>query len=91
MLLLCLALDLVGGASLFVGEASDALWAPVSAYAHWALFGSVNLTVLDFFQELVPFADLLPLATAAWFLATAYPDSAAARLLGLDLQPPPDD
>ena len=84
LLVLCFGLDLVGGSSFVTGEFADAVWAPVSAIALNALFGSASLAFLNFFKEALPFTDVLPVATLGWLLAYAYPDSTAARVLGLD-------
>lgn len=87
LLFLCLCLDLAGDSSYVVGEFGDLVWAPVSALALKAIFGSTPLALLNFIKEALPFSDILPVATLAWLLAIVYPESAAARLLGLDSMP----
>lgn len=99
LLLLCLALDVLGNSSLVFGEGSDLLWAPVSALTLRTLFASDALCVAQLVKELLPFTDVLPLATLAWLLQYAFPDSAAARAVGLGARsgyggydpPEPDD
>ena len=82
----CVFLDLIGDTSFLIpgaGEAEDFLWAPISAFAVSKLFGSTPLAALDFAKELLPFTDALPVCTIGWALKNIYPESAAARLLGL--------
>lgn len=70
-LVLSVLIDAVGMSTyLFpgVGEAADAGWAPVSATLVQALYGSWLLTVLDFFEEALPFSDALPTACIGWLL-----------------------
>ena len=83
LLALCLVIDLVGGSSFFLGEGSDVLWAPISALLVQTLWESPILAALNFLKELLPLTDVLPLASLAWLLAYAYPQSAATRALGL--------
>ena len=89
----CLAIDLVGNGSFFFdfGDASDVLWAPVSAFIVNALFDSPPLAAINALKELLPLADILPVATLGWLIAYAYPDSALARALGLQRLPARDE
>lgn len=87
LLFLCFCLDLAGDSSFVVGELGDLIWAPVSGLALKAIFGSTPLAVLNLVKEALPFSDIVPVATLAWLLAIVYPESAAARLLGLDSMP----
>lgn len=87
LLFLCFCLDLAGDSSFVVGELGDLVWAPISALALKAIFGSTPLALLNFVKEALPFSDIVPVATLAWLLAIVYPESAAARLLGLDSMP----
>jgi hypothetical protein len=70
MLFLALLIDLIGMASFaipLIGDFADIVWAPVSAMLIYKLFGnSVSFAALGFFEELLPFTDLLPTATLAW-------------------------
>ena len=71
---LCIALDLIGMASFtlpFLGEFSDVVWAPISAILFNKLFGGrlgMIGGVLNFLEEIVPFTDIIPSFTIAWFI-----------------------
>lgn len=80
---LSLAIDLVGNGSFLLGESSDVVWAPCSAVLVGILFGSAPLGLLNFFKEALPLLDVIPLATFAWLLVYVYPESTAAKALGL--------
>lgn len=67
-----------------IGEATDVLWAPIAAVLMRNLFyGSNVVLVLEFVEEVLPFTDILPLATLCWVLDTFFGESDAARALGL--------
>ena len=83
LLTLCIGLDVLGGSSLIFGEGADLLWAPVSALSLRSLFRSDSLAALNFVKEILPFTDVVPVASLAWLLEYAFPDSAASRALGL--------
>jgi len=86
MLYLCIFIDIIGDTSyLFpgVGEGEDLLWAPLSALAVSTIFKSRAVGTIDFAKEILPFSDLLPVATLSWVLKYLYPDSSLAKLLGL--------
>lgn len=82
---LCVLLDLVGMISyLFpiVGESFDVVWAPVSAFLFYKLFGGkVGLIggVLNFLEEVTPLTDVIPSFTIAWFIRKRSIDSSAVR------------
>lgn len=84
---LCILLDLIGSSSELlpiVGEATDIVWAPIAALLLRNLFyGSNIVLVLEFAEEILPFTDILPLATLCWVVDTFYADTEAARALGL--------
>ena len=71
---LCILLDLVGMASYFIpalGEFADVVWAPISGYIFFVLFGGrfgVIGGVLNFLEEIIPFTDIIPSFTIAWFI-----------------------
>jgi hypothetical protein len=73
-IVLCITMDVIGMASYFLpllGEFSDIVWAPISAYIFYKLFGGpLGLigSVLDFLEEIVPFTDIIPSFTIAWFI-----------------------
>jgi hypothetical protein len=98
-LFIALFIDLAGDSSYLlpgVGEGEDLVWAPVSAVAVWALFDSQALAKLDFLKEMLPFTDVLPVATLGWVLKNIYPDAAITKWFGLapdekeDVSPPWD-
>lgn len=65
-LLLCIAIDVIGSSSElvpFVGEVTDLVWAPIAGLALRSLYGSNILFALEFAEEILPFTDILPLAT----------------------------
>lgn len=71
----CILLDLIGCASYAVpvlGEASDFIWAPISAIIFYRMFGGSPLatfgSVFNFIEELFPGTDFIPTFTIAWVL-----------------------
>jgi hypothetical protein len=85
-LVLCILIDFGGDASFLlpgIGEAEDAAWAPLSAFLLSNIFGSNVVTTLDFIKEALPGTDILPVAVIAWLLKNKFPDSSAAKYLGL--------
>lgn len=82
LLAACAALDLLGDAS-FVpgGEGADPLWAPISSLALFYTLDSPVLAAVDFAKELLPFSDILPVATIGWLLRYVYPESDLAKAL----------
>ena len=71
---ICIVMDLIGMASFIfpgLGELSDIIWAPISGYVFYKLFGGrLGLIggVLDFLEEILPFTDIIPSFTIAWFI-----------------------
>ena len=71
---ICILMDLIGMASYAlpaIGETFDLIWAPISGYVFFKLFGGrLGLIggVLDFLEELLPFTDIIPSFTIAWFI-----------------------
>jgi hypothetical protein len=87
-LLASILIDLIGDGSLLLPkelDASDFLWAPVSALLVRFLYGSNVLAAVNLLEELLPFTDVIPTATIAClleiFFRKAEADDAA--------QPPP--
>lgn len=72
--ILCIVLDLVGMASYIIpamGEFADTVWAPVSGFLFFTLFGGrfgLIGGVLNFLEEIIPFTDFIPSFTIAWFI-----------------------
>ena len=73
-IVLCVLLDLVGMASYFIpalGEFADVAWAPISGYLFFIQFGGrfgIIGGVLNFLEEIIPFTDIIPSFTIAWFI-----------------------
>lgn len=71
---LCIILDLIGCASFsipLVGEFSDVVWAPISAFLFYKMFGGrfgMFGAALNFVEELFPFTDIIPSFTIAWVM-----------------------
>jgi hypothetical protein len=75
-LLVSLVIDFIGSASYLlplVGEAFDLLWAPLQTVLIIALYetedwGYPSLKYISFFEEALPFTDIIPTATIGWSL-----------------------
>ena len=73
-LVFCIAMDLVGYASFalpVLGEFSDVVWAPVSAFIFFKTFGGwqgILGGAFNFVEEALPFLDFIPSFTIAWFV-----------------------
>ena len=83
---LALGIDFAGDATLLlpgVGETADLAWAPLAYFALRAMGFGERLARCGALEEALPFTDVIPTATLAWLLETLYPESAAAKLLGL--------
>jgi hypothetical protein len=71
---LCIIMDLLGMATYglpWLGEFADIVWAPISGFIFFILFGGrFGLVggVLDFLEEVLPFTDIIPSFTIAWFI-----------------------
>ena len=71
---ICILMDLIGMASFIIpgiGELTDIIWAPISGFMFYKLFGGrLGLIggVLDFLEEILPFTDIIPSFTIAWFI-----------------------
>jgi hypothetical protein len=66
-LLICLVIDVLGSSSEIIpilGEVTDVLYAPIAATVLRNLYGNNNILFgLEFAEEILPFTDILPLAT----------------------------
>ncbi len=54
-----------------LGEFADVVWAPISALIFYKLFGGrfgMIGGVLNFLEEVIPFTDIIPSFTIAWFI-----------------------
>ena len=69
----CLIMDLLGSATYLLpglGEWFDILWAPISALIFFKSFGGkVGRigSIINFTEEILPFTDIIPTFTIAYF------------------------
>ena len=81
----CILMDLVGMLSYAlpaIGETFDLVWAPISGLVFYKLFGGrLGLIggVFDFLEEILPFTDVIPSFTIAWFIRKNAMDSLNAE------------
>ena len=84
-LLICIAIDTLGSANEaipIVGEVMDVFYAPIAALLLRQLFqGSNVVLLLEFVEEILPFTDVLPLATICWVIETFFSGGDIARVL----------
>jgi hypothetical protein len=70
-LLAAILIDLIGMVSYLLPGASellDAIWAPISAILVFILFNrKLSWASFTFLEELLPFTDVVPSATIAWY------------------------
>jgi hypothetical protein len=70
---MCIAMDIVGMASFLIpalGEWSDVVWAPISAFVFYNTFGGLGGILggaFSFLEEIIPFTDIIPSFTIAWY------------------------
>lgn len=70
----CLVMDIIGCLSFTIpgiGEFTDVIWAPLSAFIFLRTFGGrfgAFGAVLNFIEEALPFTDIIPSFTIAYFL-----------------------
>ena len=85
---LCVLLDLVGMATYIfpaLGEFVDVIWAPISGYIFFKLFGGrlgAIGSVLNFLEEILPFTDIIPSFTIAWFIRKREIEKSVLRSMG---------
>lgn len=71
---MCIAMDIVGMASFLIpalGEWSDVVWAPISAFVFYNTFGGLGGILggaFSFLEEIIPFTDIIPSFTIAWYI-----------------------
>lgn len=74
-------MDAVGMLTYFIpalGEWGDTVWAPLSAYIFYQSFGSVGGLLggaFSFLEEILPFTDIVPTFTIAWYLQNKASDN----------------
>ena len=67
----CLLMDAIGLVNYAIpvlGEFTDIVWAPVSAFIFYLTFGSWKGTLFNFAEELLPGVDFIPTFTIMWFM-----------------------
>ena len=65
----CLTVDGLGFSTYLlpgIGEAFDAIWAPMQAWFLYFMFGTVRLAAIGFFEEILPGTDFVPSALLGW-------------------------
>ncbi|GKY97489.1 hypothetical protein MPSEU_000707200 [Mayamaea pseudoterrestris] len=85
-LVICIVIDSIGSSSALIpilGEATDVLWAPIAGLLLRSLYSSNILFGLEFAEEILPFTDILPLATICWVVDTYFAESPLAQLLNI--------
>lgn len=84
-LLFCICIDIVGSANEvipLVGELVDVIYAPIAALLLRQLFSGSNVVfLLEFTEEILPFTDVLPLATICWVVESFFSSGNLARAL----------
>lgn len=71
-LLLCILMDVIGYASFSLpglGEFADVVWAPISAFVFYKIFGGTKGMIggaFAFLEEILPFTDFIPSFTLMW-------------------------
>ena len=84
-LAICIAMDIAGMATYFIpalGEIADVVWAPISAFIFYKMFGGrfgMIGGVLNFLEEIIPFTDIIPSFTIAWFIRKKEADKLQAN------------
>ena len=67
----CLLMDAIGTAVILIPVAGEIIWAPISAFIYWRMFGfrkGFFGGVFSFFEELIPGLDFIPTFTISWVL-----------------------
>ena len=73
-IVICIVMDLMGMLTYAfpgLGEFADIVWAPISGYVFFKMFGGrfgMIGGVLNFLEEIIPFTDVIPSFTIAWFI-----------------------
>ena len=75
---MCLLLDAIGCVFIFIpffGELFDLIWAPISAFLFFRMFGGGKKGILgglfSFVEEVIPGLNFIPTFTIAWVLEFA--------------------
>jgi hypothetical protein len=70
-LVTCLLLDFIGSAVIVVPVLGELIWAPISAFLFWRMFGfrkGFLGGVFSFIEELIPGLDFIPTFTIMWVI-----------------------
>lgn len=91
-LLLCIVIDTLGTANEavpLVGELVDVVYAPIAALLLRQLFNGSNVVfLLEFAEEILPFTDVLPLATICWVVEAFFGNGNLAKALRIGAYAP---
>eukprot|EP00984_Skeletonema_dohrnii_P015096 scaffold6461_cov101-Skeletonema_dohrnii-CCMP3373.AAC.2 len=91
-LLLCIVIDILGSANEaipLVGELVDVVYAPIAALLLRQLFNGSNVVfLLEFGEEILPFTDILPLATICWVVEAFFGNGNLAKALRIGAYAP---
>lgn len=84
-LLVCIGIDMLGSANEAIplaGEFVDVIYAPIAALLLRQLFSGSNIVaLLEFVEEILPFTDVLPLATVCWIVESFFGSGSLACAL----------
>src|SRR6476660_8620920 len=70
----CLVMDFIGSAVIVVPVLGELIWAPISAFLFWRMFGfrkGFLGGIFSFIEELIPGVDFIPTFTIMWFIQYA--------------------
>lgn len=91
-LFLCVIIDIIGSSNEaipIVGEVVDVIYAPIAALLLRQLFSGSNVVfLLEFAEEILPFTDILPLATICWVVEAFFGRGSLARALRIGIYAP---
>ncbi len=71
-MILCILMDIIGYASFSLpglAEFTDVVWAPISAFVFYKIFGGTKGMLggaFNFLEEILPFTDFIPSFTLMW-------------------------
>lgn len=70
----CLLMDFIGSAVILIPVLGEIIWAPISAFIFWRMFGfrkGFLGGVFSFIEELIPGIDFIPTFTIMWCIQYA--------------------
>jgi hypothetical protein len=70
----CLVMDAIGSAVILVPVLGEIIWAPISAFIFWRMFGfrkGFMGGIFSFVEELIPGIDFIPTFTIMWLIQYA--------------------